>query len=275
MRRDQRVMRWFSLINAILGAEKSGTDKSLQVVRYPVIALSPHAGMAAWGDGGVTLHGLISPMVGRALQEVGVDATLTSAQKLEAFREARTFPSVNLLRETLWRRSISAEVWFTQKTNFARSSAVMAVAGHILGLGDRTPFNILVMNDSGRTTHFDFCECFERAQQRAVCPERVPFRLTQMMVSVLGIGGTEGVFAMTATSVMSVMRRKQFCLVACLDVFERDPDDRALDLVREKLGGRELEGVCETPDQQVKRLIGAATDEYNQSQVGGDWMPNW
>ena len=43
------------------------------------------------------------------------------------------------------------------------------MVGHILGLGDRHPSNIMVERHSGRIVHIDFGDCFEVAQERYTC----------------------------------------------------------------------------------------------------------
>jgi len=60
----------------------------------------------------------------------------------------------------------------------------MSIVGYIMGLGDRHPSNIMLDRYSGRVTHIDFGDCFEVAMTRDKHPERVPFRLTRMLVNV-------------------------------------------------------------------------------------------
>ena len=94
------------------------------------------------------------------------------------------------------------------------------MTGHILGLlvvsmlvccayslnapgsGDRHPSNLLINRMTGQVVHVDFGDCFESAVHRKVCvyifrsdanangsmqyyPERVPFRLTRMLVQAM------------------------------------------------------------------------------------------
>ena len=57
------------------------------------------------------------------------------------------------------------------------------MVGYVLGLGDRHPSNLMLDRKSGKVLHIDFGDCFEVAMQREKFPERVPFRLTRMLVS--------------------------------------------------------------------------------------------
>ncbi len=59
--------------------------------------------------------------------------------------------------------------------------------GHVLGLGDRHPSNIMLDRYTGMVVHIDFGDCFEVAQERQQMPEKVPFRLTRIMVSALEV----------------------------------------------------------------------------------------
>jgi FKBP12-rapamycin complex-associated protein len=58
----------------------------------------------------------------------------------------------------------------------------MSIVGYIIGLGDRHPDNFMAQRLSRKVVHIDFGDCFEVAQKRATLPERIPFRLTKMMV---------------------------------------------------------------------------------------------
>jgi hypothetical protein len=54
--------------------------------------------------------------------------------------------------------------------------------GYLLGLGDRHPSNLMLDRYSGKLLHIDFGDCFEASMHREKFPEKVPFRLTRMMV---------------------------------------------------------------------------------------------
>ena len=130
---------------------------------------------------------------------------------------------------------------------------------------------------NGNSVHLDFSECFESAQNRTLHPETVPFRMTRMMVSVLGIGGTEGVFLSTAKFTMNILSRNRFSLMALLDVFGTK---YPVDTVKQKLNGVSADGSpLPTPDDQVQHLVKMATNEYNLCQMmitsSPQWWPHW
>ena len=91
----------------------------------------------------------------------------------------------------LWLRSRHAEHWLLRRTNYTRSLAVMSMVGYILGLGDRHPSNLMLHRYSGKLLHIDFGDCFEVALHRDKFPERVPFRLTRMLVNAMEVSGIE------------------------------------------------------------------------------------
>jgi FKBP12-rapamycin complex-associated protein len=113
--------------------------------------------------------------------------TLSVIQKIEVFKYTLSKTDGKDLQRIMWLKSPSSEVWLDQRTNFTRSLAVMSQAGYILGLGDRHPSNIMVDRATGHVVHIDFGDCFEVASLRDKFPEKVPFRLTRMLVNAMEV----------------------------------------------------------------------------------------
>merc|ERR1719215_2586014 len=115
-------------------------------------------------------------------------------QKVEVFQTAleRATGRGMDLYEILFINSLDSEEWLERRTNYTRSLAVMSMVGYILGLGDRHPSNLMLDQLSGRVLHIDFGDCFEVAMHREKFPERVPFRLTRMLVNAMEVSGIEG-----------------------------------------------------------------------------------
>merc|ERR1739841_215928 len=107
---------------------------------------------------------------------------LTLIQKVEVFEHALHSTNGQDLAKVLWLKSRNSEVWLDRRTNYTRSLAVMSVVGYILGLGDRHPSNLMLDRHSGKILHIDFGDCFEASMNREKFPEKVPFRLTRMLV---------------------------------------------------------------------------------------------
>lgn len=136
-------------------------------------------------------------------------------------------------------------------------------------------------------------------------PERIPFRLTRMLVKAMEVGGVEGTFRSTCESVMSVMRQNEDSLMAILEAFVHDPlmnwktmekagmdtvkedEDKdsassenttnekatsVISRVRDKLTGNDFyEDEKISVGEQVRRLIIQATSKYNLSQCYIGW----
>jgi len=99
----------------------------------------------------------------------------------------------------------------------------MSMVGYILGLGDRHPSNIMLDRYSGKIVHIDFGDCFELAMRREKFPEKVPFRLTRMLIKAMEVSGIEGNFKTTCENTMRVMRANKDSLLAILEAFVYDP----------------------------------------------------
>lgn len=54
-------------------------------------------------------------------------------------------------------------------------------------------------------------------------PEKIPFRLTRMLVNAMEVSGIEGNFRTTCEAVMSVLRKNKESLMAVLEAFVHDP----------------------------------------------------
>ena len=66
-------------------------------------------------------------------------------------------------------------------------------------------------------------DCFEVAMNREKFPERVPFRLTRMLIKAMEVSGIEGSYRSTCERTMSVLRESRDSLVAMLEAFLYDP----------------------------------------------------
>lgn len=99
----------------------------------------------------------------------------------------------------------------------------MSMAGYLLGLGDRHPSNLMLDRFSGKLVHIDFGDCFEASMTRDKFPERVPFRLTRMMVKAMEVSATEGNFSKACDLTMNVLREEKVSVMAMLEAFVFDP----------------------------------------------------
>ncbi|KAF2071336.1 hypothetical protein CYY_007349 [Polysphondylium violaceum] len=234
LRQDERVMQLFSLVNTLLSANHETAKSHLSIRRFSVIPLSPNSGLIGWVPHSDTLHTLIKDyrdsnkillsIEHRLMLQMCSDYdNLTLLQKVEVFQYALENTNGQDLHKVLWLKSRNSEIWLDRRTNYTRSLAVMSMVGYILGLGDRHPSNLMLDRHTGHILHIDFGDCFEVAMHRDKYPEKVPFRLTRMLINAMEVSGIEGNFRLTCEAVMTVLRNNKESLMAVLEAFVHDP----------------------------------------------------
>jgi len=234
LRQDERVMQLFGLINTLLANDHETANRHLSIQRYATIPLSPKSGLISWVPNHDTLHVLIRDyrearkillnLEHKLMQQMaGNYDELSLIQKVEVFEYALENTNGADLDKVLWLKSPNSEVWLERRTNYTRSLAVMSMVGYILGLGDRHPSNLMLDRQTGKITHIDFGDCFEVAMQREKYPEKIPFRLTRMLINAMEVSGIEGNFRFTCESVMRVLRENRESVMAVLEAFVYDP----------------------------------------------------
>jgi FKBP12-rapamycin complex-associated protein len=251
LRQDERVMQLFSLINDLLALDADSFKRRLHITRCPIVPLAPNAGLIGLIQGTDTLHALIrdyrnthkilADLERRMMMQVSFQCclagksdsqrfqmspdheNLTSIQKLEVFEHAVNHSTGQDVYRTLWEKAKNSEHWLERRSTYTSSLAVGSMVGHVLGLGDRHPSNILIDRESGKVIHIDFGDCFEVAMHREKYPERVPFRLTRMFRKAMEISGIRGSFTVTCQVTMKVLRNNRESLMAVLEALVYDP----------------------------------------------------
>eukprot|EP00516_Mucochytrium_quahogii_P002479 CAMPEP_0203765470 /NCGR_PEP_ID=MMETSP0098-20131031/18430_1 /ASSEMBLY_ACC=CAM_ASM_000208 /TAXON_ID=96639 /ORGANISM=" , Strain NY0313808BC1" /LENGTH=3391 /DNA_ID=CAMNT_0050661727 /DNA_START=232 /DNA_END=10404 /DNA_ORIENTATION=- len=234
LRMDERVMQLFGLVNALLYLDSDTSKLGLEIQRYAVVPLSSSIGVVEWVPNCDTLLQLVKEY--RETRNIVVNVeiqlmqeltqrydSLTIMQKVEILEHALSQTSGQDLAKVLWLKSPNSEVWLDRRTAYTRSLAVMSMVGYILGLGDRHPSNLMLERSSGRILHIDFGDCFEVAMNREKFPEKVPFRLTRMLIKAMEASGIDGNFRHTCHSVMQVLRENDESILTMLEAFVYDP----------------------------------------------------
>ncbi|KAI6164648.1 phosphatidylinositol 3-kinase [Pisolithus thermaeus] len=285
LRQDERVMQLFSLVNTLLSVDTNSFKRRLHIQRYAVIPLAPNVGLIGWVRDADTLHVLVRDyrdsrkvllnIEYRLMLQMAPDyENLTLLQKVEVFEYALENTTV------LWLKSANSEHWLERRATYTRSLAVNSMVGHILGLGDRHPSNLLLERSTGKVVHIDFGDCFEVAMHREKFPEKIPFRLTRMLTHAMEISGIEGSFRHTCEITMSVLRANKESLMAVLEAFVYDPlinwrlmqadvdarrqDDTDVDPGR----AAELAKVAAYPQAPTRRLRADENDIFNEAVDG-------
>ncbi|KAF8201037.1 atypical/PIKK/FRAP protein kinase [Mycena galopus ATCC 62051] len=234
LRQDERVMQLFSLVNTLLSVDTNSFKRQLHIQRYPVIPLAPNVGLIGIIQETDTLHELVRDyrhsiklllnIEYRLMLQMAPDyENLPLLQKIEVFEYSMENTSGQDLYKILWLKSINSEHWLERRSSYTRSLAVNSMIGHILGLGDRHPSNVMLERKTGKIVHIDFGDCFEVAMHRDKFPEKVPFRLTRMLTHAMEVSGIEGSFRKTCEISMQVLRDNKESLMAVLEAFVYDP----------------------------------------------------
>jgi FKBP12-rapamycin complex-associated protein len=236
LRLDERVMQLLGLVNTLLEAHASTAKKDALAKTYSVTPLSDNAGLIGWVDNCDTLHAMVeeyrlSHKLDRnreiALMKVVCESDkreeLTLMQRVETFEYALDNTTGNDIARVMWIRSPNAEVWLDHRTMYVRTLASMSMTGHVMGLGDRHPGNLMMHTQTGKIVHIDFGDCFEVTMIREQHAEKVPFRLTRMLEKAMEVSGIDGIYRHTCISVMSVLRTERDSLLALLEAFVDDP----------------------------------------------------
>lgn len=239
LRQDERVMQLFGLVNALLRKNARsrvslGSIVDLSIQSYSITPLSPQTGLIGWVPHTDTLHQLIREyrqsrnvplnIEHRFVLKLASDYdNLTLMQKVEVFEHAMEASDGMDLERVLWLKSPNSEVWLERRTTFTTSLATMSMVGYILGLGDRHPSNLMLDRHTGKIIHIDFGDCFEVAMHRDKYPEKVPFRLTRMLINAMDVSGIDGLFKTVCEVVMRVLRENKESLMAVLEAFVHDP----------------------------------------------------
>lgn len=94
-------------------------------------------------------------------------------------------------------------------------------------------------------------------------PEKIPFRLTRMLINAMEVTGIEGTYRQTCESVMNVLRKNKDSLMAVLEAFVYDPllNWRLLDAADKSrrsnpggVAGANIESMGESADDAMELL---------------------
>ncbi|GKT32207.1 Serine/threonine-protein kinase Tor, partial [Aduncisulcus paluster] len=234
LRLDERAMQLFGLINVLLSADRRCSKRDLVITSYSSVPLSPNSGILSWVPQTDTIHSLIEMNRTARRWSHDVEARVmnkecheyrivTLNQRIEAIKDVHRETPGTDIRDMMWLRAPSSQQWFLRRTNYTHTLALTSMVGYVIGLGDRHPANIMVHRVSGRVLHIDYGDTFEVAMERANFPERIPFRLTRVLVKGLDIGGIYGAFKITCELSMILLRRSRDSLISMLQAFVYDP----------------------------------------------------
>jgi PI-3-kinase-related kinase SMG-1 len=254
---DERIMQFLSIINAMFTKINKSESPVYHALNYSVTPLGPRSGLISWVEGTTPLFTLYKKWQQReAIYQAGKQPNqqpkilrpnelyyaklnpLLKENNIKNFHENRTECPIRILRQVLdeliketpkdllakelWCSSSTPGIWWKNVQVYSRSTAVMSIIGYVIGLGDRHLDNVLVNLHTGQIAHIDYNVCFEKGHNLRV-PERVPFRMTQIIEHALGLTGVDGVFRLSCEQVMETLRRGSETLLTLLEAFVYDP----------------------------------------------------
>eukprot|EP00064_Thunnus_orientalis_P014791 superscaffoldBa00002629_g14838 len=229
LRKDCRLMEFNCLINKCLRKDAESRRRELHIRTYAVIPLNEECGIIEWVNNTTGLRHILTKLYkergiylsGKELRKLILPKTAPFEEKLRNHEMlcARHPP---VFYEWFLRTFADPTSWYSSRSAYCRSTAVMSMVGYILGLGDRHGENILFDSFTGECVHVDFNCLFNKGETFDV-PEVVPFRLTQNMVHAMGPMGTEGLFRQACEVTLRLMRDQREPLMSVLKTFLHDP----------------------------------------------------
>ncbi|RVD89026.1 uncharacterized protein DFL_000050 [Arthrobotrys flagrans] len=231
LRQDAIMEQVFEQVNALFQKSRTTRQRKLGIRTYKVVPLSTNCGLIEFVGGTVSLRNSLVPAHASYRPK---DWTFSECQrKIHGARQksyedkVKAFEAVMnhfqpIMRFFFFHEFIGPDEWFSKRITYARSTAAISIVGHILGLGDRHPENILFDKRSGEVVHIDFGIAFEQGRVIPI-PEIVPFRLTRDIVDGMGITNTKGVFQRCCELISSMLRAEASSVMAILNVLRYDP----------------------------------------------------
>ncbi|XP_069753467.1 serine/threonine-protein kinase ATR isoform X3 [Narcine bancroftii] len=230
LRKDCRLMEFNSLINKCLRKDAESRRRELHIRTYAVIPLNEECGLVEWVNNTAGLRHILNKlykekgiyMLGKELRQCMLPKQAPLEEKLSVFEQQLLPRHPAVFHEWFLGTFPDPTSWYSSRSAYCRSVAVMSMVGYILGLGDRHGENILFDSLTGECVHVDFNCLFNKGETFDV-PEVVPFRLTHNMVHAMGPMGTEGLFRRACEVTLRLMRDQREPLMSVLKTFLHDP----------------------------------------------------
>uniref|UniRef100_A0AAX7TJ54 Serine/threonine-protein kinase ATR n=1 Tax=Astatotilapia calliptera TaxID=8154 RepID=A0AAX7TJ54_ASTCA len=230
LRKDCRLMEFNCLINKCLRKDAESRRRELHIRTYAVIPLNEECGIIEWVNNTAGLRHILTKLYkergiylsGKELRKLILPKTAPFEEKLRIHKEVLCARHPPVFYEWFLRTFPDPTSWYSSRSAYCRSTAVMSMVGYILGLGDRHGENILFDSFTGECVHVDFNCLFNKGETFDV-PEVVPFRLTRNMVHAMGPMGIEGLFRQACEVTIRLMRDQREPLMSVLKTFLHDP----------------------------------------------------
>ncbi|OHT07190.1 PIKK family atypical protein kinase [Tritrichomonas foetus] len=300
-RLDERVMQLFGYINTLVFQSTIPLRSRLPIITYKVIPLTGEVGLIGWVPDCSTLFDVIKEYREKHNTQLEIEYIATKKfapdyenlpinEKIIAFNKGLAANNGLDLRDVLFQKAKDSADWLSRRSTYTASLAITSMAGYILGLGDRHLCNIMMKSKTAKLVHIDFGDCFEVAMRRENYPEKVPIRLTRILVNALEMTKIDGAFRSCCENVLTLMRNNDEHILSLLEAFIYDPlmqwtskekkqSQSAVEIVeriKDKLSGNDFQKDQQlSVQQQVEALIDQATDVSNLCHMFKGWFPWW
>ncbi|KAL2270361.1 hypothetical protein VTJ83DRAFT_2545 [Remersonia thermophila] len=230
LRQDAIMEQVFAAVSELLKLHRTTRQRNLGVRTYKVLPLTASSGLIEFVSNTIPLHEYLIPAHERyypkdlkgsqCRKEIGNAQTKTVEQRIAVFRKV-TERFRPVMRYFFMEYFPDPDEWFQRRTAYTRTTAAISMLGHVLGLGDRHGYNILIDTKTGEVVHIDLGVAFEMGRILPV-PEVVPFRLTRDIVDGMGITKTEGVFRRCCEFTLDALREEAASIQTILDSLRYD-----------------------------------------------------
>jgi FKBP12-rapamycin complex-associated protein len=280
-------------MNGLLHNSDIPLRSHLPLTIYKITPITTQLGLIGWVHNSIPLGRVIAGIRARNQQQQFAEdqafmrELAKGAPLSDAFGKALAASQGNEIATALVKMSSDSAQWLERRVCFTTSLASTSMASYVLGIGDRHTQYILMKTTTGGLVHSEFTSCFEDATRRPKFPERVPFRLTRMLVNALEVSGIEGTFRSCCENVLGLIRTNAEEILALLEIFINDPivievgtfeqsGNRIVARIAEKMKGQEFGGYQKlNVQEQVDRLIVDATNPENLAAMWRGWAPWW
>jgi hypothetical protein len=114
-----------------------------------------------------------------------MNATATPDEVVEMWNSQMKVMPLDLLREVITARALSADGYYALRSNFINSLMSFNCVGYIAGIGDRHLDNWLLDTETCSIVPIDFGAAFGVATTGLPVPELIPFRLSPQFIGVI------------------------------------------------------------------------------------------
>lgn len=225
LRRDSRVMEFITIVNNYLQKNPESRQRRLYIRTYSVVPLSENCGIIEWLRNLVGFRPTLTKLykakkIGMSQGEIRKvfpqDGSIDKRKRIFLTTLLPKHPPI--LSEFFRKNFPDPYSWYEARAAYIRTTAVMSMVGYIVGLGDRHGENLSIDCKNGDCVHVDF-NCLFNTGEKFQYPERVPFRLTQNMISAMGPLGYEGPFRKSCETTLRVLRQQASTLISILTPF--------------------------------------------------------